>query len=201
MIPVRAYARLLVDYLRPQRARVAVLAMLLVATIALQLVNPQLIRSFLDQAIEGSDSSGLVPLALWFMGIAVAHQALSVVATYLAENIGWTATNQLRADLASHVLDLDMGFHKEHTPGEMIERIDGDVTALSNFFSAFVIRVVANVLLGVHLYHGLWSLTQTLGADHARVNLARRAMAVVVAAIVAIGNVSIPVSVLTGLVS
>jgi ABC-type multidrug transport system fused ATPase/permease subunit len=156
MIPVRAYARLLVDYLRPQRARVAVLAVLLVATISLQLVNPQLIRSFLDRALEGSDSSGLVPLALWFMGIAVAHQALSVVATYLAENIGWTATNQLRADLAAHVLDLDMGFHKEHTPGEMIERIDGDVTALSNFFSAFVIRVIANVLLVSGILVLLW---------------------------------------------
>jgi ABC-type multidrug transport system fused ATPase/permease subunit len=156
MIPVRAYARLLVDYLRPQRLRVAVLAILLVATIGLQLVNPQLIRSFLDRALEGSDSSGLVPIAIWFMGIAVAHQALSVVATYLAETIGWTATNQLRADLAAHVLDLDMGFHKEHTPGEMIERIDGDVTALSNFFSAFVIRVVANVLLVSGILVLLW---------------------------------------------
>ena len=38
-----------------------------------------------------------------------------------------------------------MGFHKSTTPGELIERIDGDVTALSNFFSAFMIRVVGNV--------------------------------------------------------
>ena len=35
-----------------------------------------------------------------------------------------------------------MGFHKDHTPGELIERIDGDVTALANFFSAFIIKVV-----------------------------------------------------------
>ncbi len=156
MIPVRAYVRLLVDYLRPQRLRVALLGSLLVVVIALQLVNPQLIRAFIDRATTGSSVDDLVPLALWFMGIAVAHQLLSVFATYLAEDVGWTATNQMRSDLATHVVDLDMGFHKEHTPGELIERIDGDVTSLSNFFSAFVIRVLANSLLVVGILVLLW---------------------------------------------
>jgi ABC-type multidrug transport system fused ATPase/permease subunit len=40
-----------------------------------------------------------------------------------------------------------MGFHKARTPGEMIERIDGDVTALSEFFSQFVLQVLGNALL------------------------------------------------------
>jgi ATP-binding cassette subfamily B protein len=156
MIPVRAYVRLLVDYLRPQRLRVALLGSLLVVVIALQLINPQLIRAFLDRATGDDPGGDLVPLALWFMGIAVAHQLLSVVATYLAEDVGWTATNQMRSDLAAHVVDLDMGFHKEHTPGELIERIDGDVTSLSNFFSAFVIRVLANSVLVVGILALLW---------------------------------------------
>ena len=71
-----------------------------------------------------------------FMVIAVVHQLFAIWATYLAEEIGWSATNQLRADLTDHVLHLDMGFHKGTSPGELIERIDGDVTALSNFFSS-----------------------------------------------------------------
>ena len=40
-----------------------------------------------------------------------------------------------------------MVFHKGRTPGELIERIDGDVTALANFFSQFVVRVLGNVIL------------------------------------------------------
>jgi ABC-type multidrug transport system fused ATPase/permease subunit len=40
-----------------------------------------------------------------------------------------------------------MAFHKEHTAGELIERIDGDVDALSNFFSRFVVNLISNVLL------------------------------------------------------
>lgn len=156
MIPVRAYIRLLSRYLRPLRARVALLSALLVVVIALQLINPQFVRAFLDGATTGSDRSDLIPLAVWFLVIAVAHQAIAVVAAYLAEDVGWSATNEMRRDLAAHVLDLDMGFHKEHTPGELIERIDGDVTSLSNFFSAFVIKVVANVVLVAGILVLLW---------------------------------------------
>ena len=114
------------------------------------------VRSFLDRAIEGSPIDELIPLAVWFMVIAVLQQVFNVTATYLAEQVGWTATNEMRADLAAHVLDLDMGFHKEHTPGEMIERIDGDVTAQADFFSAFAIRVLGNSILMVGVMIMLW---------------------------------------------
>jgi len=49
--------------------------------------------------------------------------------------------------VAEHCIYLDMSFHNAHTPGEMIERIDGDITALSNFFSQFVIQVLGNAVL------------------------------------------------------
>lgn len=151
MIPVRAYFKLFTGYLRPHRRKAILLALVLGGTIALQLVNPQLIRLFIDGAIEGTSVASLVPLALAFMVIAAVHQVLMVWATYLAEQIGWSATNQLRADLTDHILHLDMGFHKSTSPGALIERIDGDVTALSNFFSSMIIKVLGNgaLLLGI----------------------------------------------------
>jgi len=156
MIPVRAYLRLLTDYLRPLRTRVLWLSVLLFVGIALQLVNPQFIRTFIDRATTGAGKGELIPLAVWFIVIAVAHQGIGVVATYLAEHVGWIATNEMRADLATHVVGLDMGFHKSHTPGELIERIDGDVTSLSNFFSAFTIRVLGNTVLIAGILALLW---------------------------------------------
>jgi len=151
MIPVHAYFRLFAGYLRPHRRRAILLALVLTGTILLQLVNPQLIRLFIDGAVEGTATSSLVPLALGFMVIAAVHQLLIVWATYLAEQIGWSATNHLRADLTDHILHLDMGFHKSTSPGALIERIDGDVTALSNFFSSMIIKVLGNgaLLLGI----------------------------------------------------
>lgn len=156
MIPVRAYFRLLTNYLRPLRPRVVLLSVVLFGTIGLQIVNPQLIKRFIDGALEGQGASALIPLAVTFMLIAVAQQTLAIWSTYLAEDIGWTATNQLRANLTDHVLHLDMGFHKGHSSGELIERIDGDVTALSNFFSAMMIKVVGNGALVVGVLVMLW---------------------------------------------
>ena len=120
------------------------LGAVVLADIALQLVGPQLIKRFIDGAIAGVGTSVLVPIATWFIIIAVVQQAMAVWATYLAEDAGWSATNSLRADLADHVVRLDLGFHKTHSPGELIERIDGDVTNLSNFFSAMTLKVIGN---------------------------------------------------------
>jgi ABC-type multidrug transport system fused ATPase/permease subunit len=76
---------------------------------------------------------------------------LAVGATYFAEQVAWTATNALRTDLVEHSLGLDLSFHKTHTPGELIERIDGDVNMLSNFFSRFTINILGSgvMLAGV----------------------------------------------------
>lgn len=144
MIPVGRYLRLLSQYLRPLRKRMGLLGAVVLADIALQLVGPQLIKRFIDGAIAGVGTSVLVPIATWFIIIAVVQQAMAVWATYLAEDAGWSATNSLRADLADHVVRLDLGFHKTHSPGELIERIDGDVTNLSNFFSAMTLKVIGN---------------------------------------------------------
>ena len=146
-IRLRQYLDLLVRYLRPQAGLVAVAAALLFGGIGLQLINPQIIRYFIDEALAGSAPGRLVAAAALFTLIAVLQQVVSVLAAYVSGRVGWTATNALRADLAKHCLSLDMSFHNDRTPGEMIERIDGDPNELGEFFSTFVINLLGNVLL------------------------------------------------------
>jgi len=141
------YRNLLVSYLKPQRLRTSLLAVLLLGNIGLQLISPQIVRYFIDTTQAAGALETLRYAALLFIGAALVQQVISVMATYVSESVAWTATNTLRADLAAHCLQLDMSFHNAHTPGEMIERLDGDVTALANFFSQFVIQVLGNVLL------------------------------------------------------
>jgi ATP-binding cassette, subfamily B, bacterial len=152
-VSARDYLALLVRYLRPQGRRVVALAVLLFAAIGLQLAGPQVLRVFIDTA-TGGHSLGFTTAspapevaALLYLAIALAGQAVSVLETYTAENLAWVATNRLRADLMLHCLRLDMGFHKLHTPGALIERIDGDVSLLANFLSRFVVQVLGNLLL------------------------------------------------------
>lgn len=145
-LPVSTFGGLLAEYLRPQRLRVLGLAVLLFANIGLQLVNPLIMRRFLDTALAGQ-TDFLSQMALLFIVIALIQQAVAVAATYVSEQVGWTATNLLRYDLARHLVNLDMSFHNQHSPGELIERVDGDINALSQFFSQFVVQVVGNALL------------------------------------------------------
>jgi ABC-type multidrug transport system fused ATPase/permease subunit len=141
------YRHFLATYLGPQRGRVALLAALLLGSIGLQLLNPQIIRYFIDTAQAGAAAAALTTAALGFVAAGLAQRAAAFGALYVGENVGWTATNRLRADLARHCLRLDMAFHKAHTPGELIERIDGDVSTLDDFLSQFTVRLLGNALL------------------------------------------------------
>ncbi len=134
-------------YLRPQARRAAFLAILLLGGIALQLVAPQILSTFIDAARGGAADERLLVLAATFLAVALVAQVLSALAVYASQTVGWTATNHLRADLALHCLRLDLDFHHARTPGEMIERVDGDVTQLSTFFSQLIIRILGNLVL------------------------------------------------------
>ncbi|MDI7275177.1 MAG: ABC transporter ATP-binding protein [Anaerolineae bacterium] len=160
---LRTYGEILARYLRPQWRRALLLSVLLLASIGLQLYNPQVLRRFIDTATAGGEMRTLAWAALVFMGVALANQVLSVAATYVSENVAWITTNALREDLALHCLGLDMPFHKSHTPGEMIERIDGDVTALASFFSQFVIHLLGSALLLVGILVVLWQIDWRVG--------------------------------------
>lgn len=162
-IPLKQYWNLLVDYLKPQRGRVILLAIALLSSIGLQILNPQVLRYFIDAAVAGGSEQSLLTAALLFTILALLSQALAVAATYLGENVAWMATNALRIDLAAHCLKLDLSFHKTRTPGELIERIDGDVTALARFFSQLVIYVLGNFLLLVGVLIALFWLDWRAG--------------------------------------
>jgi ATP-binding cassette subfamily B protein len=138
---------LLIAYLRPHRGRAAWLALLLGGAIALQVANPQILRWFVDEALAGGPERGLLFAAALFLGVAVLEQLLTIAATVVSQQLGWQTTNALRLDLASHCLALDHSFHDRRQPGELIERIDGDVNVLFTFFSTLVIRVFGGLLL------------------------------------------------------
>jgi len=131
----------------PLRARVALLATVLVGATVLQVTVPLILQRFIDSALAVSPLSVLISGGVAYLFVGVAQQVLSAVSTYLGADVGWRATNRLRLDLARHALGLDMGYHNDTTPGEMIERIDGDVTAVSNFISRFVVRLLGSGLL------------------------------------------------------
>jgi ATP-binding cassette subfamily B protein len=110
----RQYTRLLVTYLGPLWPRALLLLVLLFATVGLQLAAPLILRRFLDAATAGASMGALGQVAALFIGIALAQQAVAVAEAYAGEDVGWRATNALRADLMRHCLRLDPPFHQAH---------------------------------------------------------------------------------------
>jgi succinate dehydrogenase / fumarate reductase cytochrome b subunit len=95
-----------------------------------------------------------------------------------------------------HLLHLTFGtVHPDFRAGD----------AYHNFVTGFrswpvsLAYIAAMVPLGLHLYHGLWSALQTLGANNPRYNRFRRPAALAIALIITIGNITFPIAVLTGL--
>jgi len=100
-IPFKQYWDLLAKHIRPQRGRFTLLTALLLGSIGLQIANPQIVRAFIDAATSGAGGEALGYAALAFVGIALLQQVVAVSATYVGENVAWTATNALRAELAN----------------------------------------------------------------------------------------------------
>lgn len=158
-----SYRATLTTYLRPHRGRVVVLVLLLLGSIGLQLVIPLILRSFIDSASAGSAVAGLTTAGIAYLVAGILNQLLDAGASYLGTDIGWSATNRLREELTSHLFSLDMGFHNDTTPGEMIERVDGDVTAISEFISRFLVRLIAAGVLLTGVIVVCWFETPVMG--------------------------------------
>ena len=138
--------RALLALLRPDARRWAVLGALLAVSSALALAGPLVVRTIVDRASDGAPTSTFVALALAFLAIAVVTQVIGVVVIRYATVTAWGTTNELRLRMTRHVLGLDHEFHRTHTPGELIQRVDGDVTSVSDFLS----QVVPQAVGGVH---------------------------------------------------
>ena len=148
-ISFQQYRDLFRTYLAPYKGQVLVLGLLIFGNLGLQLLIPQIMRSFIDSVISGVALTFLMRLGVLFMAAALVQQAIAITSAYYTQNIGWRATNALREDLTRHTLNLDMRFHKAHPPGEMISRIDSDITTLNDFFSQFLLKLLANFILVV----------------------------------------------------
>lgn len=121
-----------------------------------------------------------------------------VAADYAGRTMRWSGFIFL-AWLFFHLADFTWGI--QPAAPETWER--GAVFA--NFVATFsrppvtVLYVVASLLLGIHLYHGAWSMFQSLGINHPRFNTWRRYFAVAVAAVITGGFVAPPLAVAFGL--
>lgn len=159
--------------------------------------------------------------ALWMIRavliVAVVLHFYSALVVWLRDRasrpVGYAVKRDLAANFASrtmiwggiivaffiifHLLDLTIGAaNPSFTPGDAY----GNLVASFSQPAVAVFYMLAVVALGVHLFHGVWSMFQTIGWNGPRVDRLWRAVAVVTAVLFVLAGVSIPISVLAGVV-
>ena len=120
-----------------------------------------------------------------------------LAANYASRTMRWSGVI-VGLFLVWHLFDLTFtgtGYH--YVRGHAYDNV---ALSLGRIWNAGL-YLVANVALGFHLFHGAWSLFQTLGWNNPRFNSWRRGFAVAFAGIVVAGNVSFPLAVTAGIVS
>ena len=123
------------------------------------------------------------------------------VATFASRTMRWTGIIVL-SFLIWHILDLTLGVvNTTGTSGEFVKgEVYNNLVRSLDRWPVSVFYVVANILLGIHLYHGAWSIFQSMGWNNPRFNNWRRGFATAFATVVVVGNVSFPIAVLAGIV-
>ena len=118
------------------------------------------------------------------------------IASFASRSMRWTGIIVL-AFLAWHLADLTWGWaNPDFVRGSAYRNIDASLSRIP----VAVLYIVANIALGIHLFHGTWSLFQSLGANNPRFNTWRKGLAAGVATLIVAGNVSFPIAVLAGVV-
>lgn len=144
---ISSYLRFMKHYFKSKISSIIFMTFLILLSILLNLSGPQIIRYFIDIVESGKHFDLLIAAGGLYVTIIFLTQLIKLFAEYTADKIGWESTNNLREDLMSHCLSLDLTFHNDHTSGELIERIDGDVNNLRSLFSSLFILLFGNLLL------------------------------------------------------
>jgi succinate dehydrogenase / fumarate reductase cytochrome b subunit len=113
---------------------------------------------------------------------------------YAARTMVWSGPI-IAAFVVYHILHFTTG--SVHPDYQHVKPFHNVIVGFSQPGAA-IFYIVANILLAVHLYHGVWSFFQTMGWDHPRYGSSRRWFAIAAAVIIGAANVSIPLAVLTG---
>lgn len=163
---------------------------------------------------------------LWIMrlgviGAAVLHVHAAVTLTVMngrARAVGYQGPRQyLAANYASrtmrwsgfivlafvffHLADFTWGIQPFAPEGWEHGSVRANFIFTFTRWPVVLFYVVANLLLGIHLYHGAWSMFQSLGINNPRFNAWRRWLAQGLAAVITIGNVSIPIAIYFGIIA
>jgi succinate dehydrogenase / fumarate reductase cytochrome b subunit len=121
-----------------------------------------------------------------------------VAANFASRMMRWTGVIILLF-LFFHLADLTWGWWlgDDYVRGDVYHNVTSSLSSVP----VAIIYIVANIALAVHIYHGAWSMFQSIGANNPTLNKIRRPFAAAFATVILVGNLSFPIAAVTGFVN
>ncbi|MEX2599608.1 MAG: ABC transporter ATP-binding protein, partial [Dehalococcoidia bacterium] len=139
--------RRITGFLAPYWRRLLLLLATVGVVALLGLLPPLLVRSIIDQGIEGGDRVLLLWLALGLVGAALASGLIGVLRSYLNTVVSQRIMYDLRLKMFQRLQSLSLRFFTESRTGELMSRLTSDVAGIDNVISGTLVSIVSNVLI------------------------------------------------------
>jgi ATP-binding cassette, subfamily B, bacterial len=142
----RKTVRLIVGFFRPYRARLVLIALLILLTVSVGVVNPILIKFVLDNLIPGGPHDlGLLYLQVGLMIVLpIVTSLIGVWQSYLSNVVGQKVMNDLRLALYTHLQWMPLRFFTETRTGEIQSRIANDVGGVQSVVTDTAASLLSN---------------------------------------------------------
>ncbi|MDQ6718901.1 MAG: ABC transporter transmembrane domain-containing protein [Gemmatimonadota bacterium] len=125
----------LIPRVRPHSSKLALALLCLLASAAIALAFPQVVRHLLDAAFIKGNGSLLNRIALGLLGLFAIQGMLNFVQVYLLTATAERVIAQIREDLFAHLVHLSPGFFTDRRTGELTSRLSNDTTVLQAVLS------------------------------------------------------------------
>ena len=134
---------------------VAILCMVIEGSM-LGVLSAAMLPMFDTVFVEG-DKSALWPVGITILVIFLVRASSSVGQKVMMTTASERAMGRLRNDLTRHLMDLDSSFHQSNPPGNLIERVQGDVTAVGTLWQGIVSGIARDGVAVIWLFGvALW---------------------------------------------
>jgi ATP-binding cassette, subfamily B, bacterial len=156
----RRTLRQIIGFFRPYRARLAVIAVLILITVSIGVVNPILLKLIIDNLLPGGDQDlGLLWLQAGLMIVLpIVTSGLGVWQAYLSNVVGQRVMNDLRLALYRHLQWMPLRFFTETRTGEIQSRIANDVGGVQSVVTDTASSLLANLATVLTTVIAMWIL-------------------------------------------
>ena len=140
-----------VQLFRPYRFQVIAVAVLILLTASIGVINPLLIRTVFDDGLfpasGGPDMHLLWTLAAIMSSIAIANGLMGVLQTYMTNHVGQSVMRDLRDAVYAHLQGMSLGFFTSTRTGEIQSRISNDVGGIQSVVTSTLTDTLSNTVI------------------------------------------------------